>query len=235
MPTSSSTANQTTASAPHSRNGAVIVGAGRHAAEVIDALQSNGLPIHGCIDRSVPVGTEIYPNVRVVATDGDLTAIINDGFESIYLGIGGLANQDARRNWFDKLLVNDVAPPPLVHASAHIAPTVRLGTGTTVLARATIGPLSTIGQGCIIAQNAVITHHCRLADHVVIAPNATLAAGVRIDESATIGMNVTVLHDLHIGRRAWLINGVDVFQNIPANAVVKHHGPPASIRPAQSD
>ncbi|MCH7527555.1 MAG: hypothetical protein IID39_08970, partial [Planctomycetes bacterium] len=135
--------------------GVLVLGAGRHAAEVIDALVAGGVRVHGCLDSHVPAKTEIYPGVTVVGSDRDLSSMVADGFATVYLGIGGLGNLDVRIRFFQMLEGLGAAAPPLVHPAAHVAPTVELGAGTTVLARASIGPLTRIGRNCIITQNAV--------------------------------------------------------------------------------
>ena len=210
--------------------GALVIGAGRHTAEVLDALEAAGISVHGCLDARVPVGTEVYPGVEVVGRDTELGRFIDEGFTRVYLGIGGLGNLDTRIHWFRELEKLNVCPPVLVHPSAHVAPTAEIAEGTTVLARASIGPLTRVGRNCVITQGAVITHHCCIGDHVVVAPGALLAAGVVVGERATIGMGVSVYHDLKIGREAVVVNGVDVMLDVPEGAVAKHARMPAAIR-----
>lgn len=212
------------------RQAVLVLGAGRHAAEIIDALLANEIAVHGCLDARLPVGTEVYPGVRVVGADNDVEAMTGDGFDAVYLGIGGLDNLDARIDWFKRLESLGVLTPALIHPSAHVAPSATIGEGSCVLARASIGPLSRVGRGCMITQSAVITHHCRLGDYVMLAPNATLAAGVEIDDEATIGMGVTVFHDVRIGRRALIVNGVDLMHDVPAGQVVKWRDERAIVR-----
>lgn len=209
----------------------LILGAGRHAVEVIDALTACGTKIYGCLDARVPRGTEVFPDISVVGSDKDLAAMSADGFRTVYLGIGGLDNLDVRIRFFHQLEELGVVAPPLVHPAAHIAPSARVGHGTTVLARASIGPMTEIGRNGVITQNAVIAHHCRLGDHVVVAPSAVLAAGVTVGDEATIGMGVTIYHDLRIGRRALVVNGIDLMQDVPDDAVAKHHGAHAVVLP----
>lgn len=210
---------------------ALVVGAGRHAVEVLDALQAVGIGVHGCLDAKVGVGTEVYPGVRVVGSDRDLKALVSDGFRTVYIGIGGLSNLCARMRVFHLLQEWGAAPPALVHPSAHVAPTARIGAGTTVLARASVGPLSDVGRNCVITQGAIITHHCQIGDHVVIAPGAALAAGVTVGDETTVGMGVTIYADVCVGRGCVLVNGVHVMVEVPDESIVKHAGAPCVIRP----
>jgi len=209
---------------------ALVVGAGRHAVEVLDALEAAGVAVHGCLDAQVGLGAEVYRGVQVVGRDTELAKFVEDGFTRVYLGIGGLDNLEVRLRWFRELEELDVVGPALVHPSAHVAPSAQIGGGTTVLARASIGPLTRVGRNCVITQNAVITHHCCIEDHVVVAPGALLAAGVVVRERATIGMGVTVYHDVTIGREAVIVNGVDVMQDVPEGTVAKHGRVPVVIR-----
>ena len=213
-----------------SQTGVLVVCAGRHAIEVIDALNACGISVYGCLDGGIERGTEVYPGVKVVGSDRDLESMVADGFRSVYLGVGGLDNLSIRIRFFEQLESLGAVAQPLVHPAAHVAPTARLGRGTPVLAGASIGPLSTVGRNCVITQNAVITHHCTIGNHVVVAPNAVLAAGVTVNDEATIGMGVSVYHDLHIGRRSVVVNGIDLMQDVPDDTIVKHRGAPALLR-----
>lgn len=205
---------------------ALVLCGGRHAAEVIDALLACGIPIHGCLDAHLARGTEVFPGVSVIGSDDDLTAMIGDGYGTVYLGIGGLENLDARMRLFGRLKELGAAQPPLIHPSAHVADSATIGSGTTILARASVGPLSQIGENCILTQGSVVTHHCQIGDHVVLAPNATLAAGVTVGSEATIGMGVTVYHDVTIGKRSIIVNGIAVMQDVPDDCVMKHRSVP---------
>ncbi len=209
------------------RSEALVLCGGRHAAEVIDALIACGTQVHGCLDAALARGTEVYPGVTVVGSDDDLPAFVSDGFAHVYLGIGGFDNLDARIRLFRRLQELGVPPQPLVHPSAHVSSSAKIGIGTTILARASVGPLSSVGCNCVLTQASVITHHCRLGDHVVLAPNATLAAGVTVGEMATVGMGVTVFHDVTIGRRSVIVSGIHLMQDVPDDSVVKHRTLPA--------
>lgn len=219
---------------PHSErskaDGVLVLCAGRHAVEVIDALIACGILVHGCLDARIPQGTEIYPGVTVIGTDRDLRAYVADGFTKVYLGIGGLGNLDDRIRLLDQLAELSAVAPTLIHPTAHVAPTASLERGTTILARASVGPLSTIGFGSIITQNAVVTHHCVVGRHVVIAPNAVLAASVHVGDESTVGMGVTVYHDVRVGRRVTIVNGANVMVDVPDGATVKHQGVPTVVR-----
>ncbi len=210
-------------------DGVLVLCAGRHAVEVIDALTARGTRVFGCLDGRVKRGTEVCSGATVVGSDDDLESMVADGFRQVYLGIGGLDNLDVRIRLFERLERLGVVQPALVHPAAHVAPSVTLGRGSTVLACASIGPLSVVGRNCVITQNAALTHHCIIGDHVVIAPHAVLAAGVRVDNEVTIGMGVSVYHDLHIGRRSVVVNGVDLLQDVPEDSMVKHRSPPPVI------
>ncbi len=212
---------------------ALIVGGGRHAAEVIDALLAAGQRVHGCLDARLAAGSEVYPGVRVVGSDRDLRAMIADGFRRVYLGVGGLANLAARIRLFEQLVEFGCAPPVLIHPGAHVSPSARIGEGTTILARASVGPLSVVGRNSVLTQGSIVTHHCRIGDHVVIAPGAALAAGVEVGDESTIGMGVTVFADVRVGRRCVLVNGVAAMQNVPDDSILKHAGAPAVIRPRE--
>ncbi|MCH7526602.1 MAG: antibiotic acetyltransferase, partial [Planctomycetes bacterium] len=46
-----------------------------------------------------------------------------------------------------------------------------------------------------------------------------------VGDEATIGMGTTIYPDLHIGRRAVIVNGVNLTRNVPDHDVVKLRAP----------
>lgn len=220
------TSADTGGSTPPVRGEAIVVCGGRHACEVIDALVATGRRVYGCLDASLPVGTKVYPGVEVIGRDTDLPKFVGDGFARVYLGLGGLKNLPGRIAWYQTLRERGLLQEALIHPSAYVSPSASIGPGTTVLAGASVGAMSVVGDNCVITQGAVVTHHCVVGDHVVLAPQCALAAGVRVGGQATVGMGVTVYHDVVIGTRSVIVNGVHVVQDVPDDSVVKHRTVP---------
>ncbi len=60
-----------------------------------------------------------------------------------------------------------------------------------------------------------------IGDNVHIAPGAIIAGTVVINNDSLIGMGVTVFLGVKIGKNVVVNNGINVFDDIPDNVIVK--------------
>jgi sugar O-acyltransferase (sialic acid O-acetyltransferase NeuD family) len=109
---------------------------------------------------------------------------------------------------------------PVVHPTAFVCATVRLGAGTQVLAQAVVAADVRLGEVCIINHKASVDHECQLGDGVHVAPGATLCGCIRIGDNVMIGAGAVVLPNLTIGADATIGAGAVVTKDVPAGAVI---------------
>lgn len=115
----------------------------------------------------------------------------------------------------------------IIHPSAVVSKTAKIGSGTAILANTTVNPDARIGEGVIINTGAVIEHDCILSDCVHISPNATLAGGASVGEASWVGMGSNVLQNVAIGMQTVIGAGAVVINDIPSGVVAL--GVPAKI------
>ena len=89
--------------------------------------------------------------------------------------------------------------PVLVHPSAVVEDTVRIGEGTVIMAGAVIQADVVIGRHCIINTSSSVDHDCILGDYVHIAPGAHLCGGVQVGEGTLVGVGSRALPGAVIG------------------------------------
>jgi len=200
---------------------AVVIGGGRHAACVLDALGGSGFDVIGCLDDVKMIGFEVIPGAKVIDRIDHFDDLCHDSL-GVFIGVGGATDNEPRAKLFDRLARAGATFPPLVHRTAHVAPGVILGPGTVVLANATIGPGCVFGGNTIINQGANVCHHCTIGDHVHLAPGSILAGGCRIGTGSTVGMAATVFIDVEIGRWCLVDNGVAVTNNLADRTHLTH-------------
>ena len=100
-----------------------------------------------------------------------------DGNTEAYPAFGG---GSIRMKWLKRLADAGVAMPTLVHPSAYVSPTARIGAGSTVLPMAVVNTGVTVGMGCIINIGAMVDHDSIIGDGVHLAPGAIVKAENRI-------------------------------------------------------
>ena len=128
------------------------------------------------------------------------------------------------------LLSVGLHPFNVVHRTAFVASSVRIGQGTQILANASVCVEATLGDCCIVNTNAVVDHECRLGNGVHICPGATLAGCVTVGDFVMIGTGASVLPRITIGEGAIVGAGAVVTKDVPPHTVVV--GSPARpVRP----
>ena len=206
----------------------VCIGGGGHAAVVIDILQtlarSSGtdLSIVGFIDMMA--GAQAVLGVPCIGTDADLPSLVKaNQLTHFIVAVGSTkGGGDLRARLFSAAESVGLAP---FTASAVVADSACLGSGSVVMAGTVIQPRAEIGRNSIVNTRASIDHDCVIGDHVHVAPGAILAGGVVLDDGCHIGIGATIIQNLRIGRGATVAAGATVIRDVAAETVVK--GTPA--------
>jgi len=200
----------------------VIAGAGGHARSVIEAVRNGRVELEpvACTDPDPARAGSVLDGVPVVGGDDELARLLADGVEGACLGIGGVADNGPRARLYERLRGLGFALPTVVHASAVVASTARIGAATQVLAGAIVGPGAQIGENVIVNTGAIVEHDCQIADHVHLATRSALGGGVRIGAGAHVGIGACVLQGLEIGPEAVVGGGAVVIRWVAPGTVV---------------
>lgn len=195
---------------------AVVFGGGGHAAVVVDALCGQGYRIVGCIDDDPQAkGIEVLNGIGVLGDRALLPALLSDGIEFAFIGIGGATSNQARCEIFELLRDLGFRLPALIHARAYVSASSTIGAGTLVLPGAVVGPRCRIGSNVIINQGAQVCHDAVVGDGCHLTPGALIAGNCRIGPSSTIGMGAAVLFGTSIGRACLVHNNATVNTDVP--------------------
>lgn len=115
----------------------------------------------------------------------------------------------------------------LVHPTAILSPTSRLGSGCFVNLGAIIASRTQVGSHVIINRGVVIGHHVEVEDYATFGPGAKVAGSCVIGQGAYIGIGAVILDRLNIGAGAVVGGGSVVTRDVPSRAQVV--GVPARI------
>ncbi|MBF4517633.1 acetyltransferase [Flavobacterium sp. ANB] len=108
---------------------------------------------------------------------------------------------------------------PLVHSSALIAKSAKIGQGTFINKNVSINALAIIGENSILNTGCIIEHECVLHDAVHIAPGAVLAGNVQVGERTFIGANAVVKQGITIGKDVIIGAGSVVLKDVLDNEI----------------
>ncbi len=113
----------------------------------------------------------------------------------------------------------------LIHPSAVIARSAKLGEGVVVCPQAFVSADAVVGDLCAINGNASVGHDVRLGSFSTLSAHVDLTGWVQVNECAFFGSGARVLPKVKIGTGARIGAGAVVMRGVPADAVV--FAPPA--------
>ncbi|WP_445381934.1 acetyltransferase [Robiginitalea sp. IMCC43444] len=196
-----------------------LYGAGGHSQVILDLLADQPFQVTAIFDDHPegkhPKAPEVHPGISV-----DIKSFPFKGDPCI-IAIGDNA---ARARLSKELAPNFIT---LIHKTAVVSHSARLGTGTVVYAGAIIQPNTQIGEHVIINTAASVDHDNVIGDFVHISPKATLTGHVTVGEGTHIGAGAVVIPKIKIGKWCIVGAGAVVIKDVPDYAVVV--GNPAKI------
>lgn len=194
---------------------AVLIGAGGHARVMLDAARAGKrIDVVSVIDDDPAKHGMLFEGLTIEGDRSILPALRSRGVEAIVLGVGSTVVSPTRRSLFEWALSIGLELPPVVHPSAVIAPTARIGRACAVFAGAILNPHVQLGDNVIVNTAAVLDHDVTIGAHAHAAPGARLAGGVIVGEGAHIGIGATVLQGVHIGRDVMVGAGAVVLHDL---------------------
>jgi sugar O-acyltransferase (sialic acid O-acetyltransferase NeuD family) len=195
-----------------------VIGAGGHAKVVIRALQDLGHKVTMVFDDDPRLHGGSLLGIPIV---GPVERILEQPCRPTVIAIG---NNVMRR----RIAIRYNVPwLTVVHPLAMVDPSVRLGCGTVVLARAVIQIESYVGDHVIINHAATVDHDCVVEDYVHLAPGVHLAGNVTVEEAALLGIGSAAIPGMRIGAETTVGAGAAVIHHLPAHVVAV--GVPAKI------
>ena len=111
----------------------------------------------------------------------------------------------------------------IIHPTATISKTAKLGSGITIHPYVNIGPNTKIGNHVNIFSQSTIGHDTKLDDFAYVANNSSIGAYVEINQGGYIGMNATIKERVKIkkwsvvGMGSVVIKNVNAFKTVVGN------------------
>ncbi len=115
----------------------------------------------------------------------------------------------------------------LVHPSARVSRSARIGEGSIVSAGAIIAAHAQIGSHVIVNRGALIGHHTNIGDYVTLGPGVNIGGCCEISTAAYVGIGAIVLDKIAIGARS--IVGAGAVVTRPVADRVQVMGVPARV------
>lgn len=202
----------------------VVVGAGGHAAVLVEMLHDQGALIRALVCSDAPQRTALE-GIPVLSDDTVARDELDARDVRLVNGVGSLPGTTARREVFDRYRSWGFQFATVVSRLAHVSPSACLGEGVQVMPGAIVHTGARVGEDTIVNTGAIVDHDCDLGAHTHVAPGATLSGGVRTGESVHIGTGATVIQNIRIGDGAVVAAGAVVVRDLLAGDRIRPAAP----------
>jgi len=174
----------------------LVYGASGHGKVVADAGRSAGYALAGFIDDSSFKDGQEFFGAPVLAWERlmEQRRLWTDAV--IALGIG---DNDARERCFGLVTSAGWELVTVVHQSAVIAPSARVGVGTVLMAGTAVNPDASVEPGTILNTGSIVEHDNRIGRFVHLSPNVALGGHVTVGDRTHIGLGAVVLPGVEVG------------------------------------
>jgi perosamine synthetase len=187
----------------------VLVGYSGHALVVYEILQSMGKRVVGYFDKQANPDDPFH--LQYLGMESEDRAAEYLGRCDYVVSVG----DNLLRERLQTQLTQRFGPPiQMVHPSAQVSCTARLGDGVMVGAQAVINARARIGDGAICNTACVIEHECQVGAFAHVAPGAVLTGNVSLGARAFVGARAVAIPGTTIGENALVGAGTVVISDV---------------------
>ncbi|WP_077036110.1 acetyltransferase [Pelomonas sp. KK5] len=196
-----------------------LVGCGAYARELInwiaDAEAAGRLPpLAGFLDET-PDSLDGFPYTLAYRGRADDYEPVPG--EALVMAI---ADPNTKRRVADQLKAKGAWFATVIHPSAVIAGSARLGEGVTVCPFALVSADATVGDFVAINAMSSVGHDVQLGAFSTLSAHVDLTGRVIVGEEVFFGTGAKVLPGVKIGERAKIGAGALIMRNVKADAVM---------------
>lgn len=201
---------------------AIIIGAGGHAAELVDYIRYSNqyenvdseISIVGLLDDNY--GNYLKYNFDIPFL-GEITSHIvrHDVF---YLM--GIANLEYRKKFVNYFLKQGAKFTSYIHPSVSISSTATLGEGVVISPNVNLGPNSYVGDFSLVNSRASIGHDTKIGKFNFLSPNVCFSGFTEVGDENLFGINAATIPGIRIGDRNKIMAGMTLEKNVSNDEVV---------------
>lgn len=118
----------------------------------------------------------------------------------------------------------------LIHPTAYVAPTARVGAGCILSPYASVGSYAELDEHVLLVMYASVAHDSRVGRYCSFSPYAAVAGGSIIGPKVFLGPNALVTPLRQVGKESKIAAGSVVYRDVPERSLAT--GNPARILPA---
>jgi sugar O-acyltransferase (sialic acid O-acetyltransferase NeuD family) len=199
----------------------VLMGASGFARETVEAVRAmnacgTSWRLLGYLDDDPATWGTFLVGVPVLGGREELKSLPN---ASVVVCTGRADNYLSRPRIVNALGLPDERYATIVHPTAAVSMSSRIGPGSVLLACAVLTADVTIGSHVAVMSHVTLTHDNIVGDFATLASGVRLNGGVHIGEGAWVGAGAVVREERTVGAYALVGMGSVVLCDIPAYEV----------------
>ena len=205
----------------------LIVGAGGFGREVAewahDAWPAHRQLVAGMLSEDAGVLAGTRCPLPILGRPSDFQPVAGD---SLVLGIG---IPRVRRQVTESLLARGGRFLTLVHPTAVVAESARIGMGVVICPQAVVSVDTTLGDFAVLNYHTSLGHDAIVGDYSVLSPYATLGGSAAIGADVFLGLHATVGPRITVGDRTVISANSCALSPVPPDSLV--YGVPGRSAP----
>lgn len=194
----------------------LVLGAGGHAAVLVDVLRQLNHTIVGLVAKDKPKDVLVFAGIPYYSSDDDVLAFDKHAV-LLANGIGSLPGVNIRARVHLQFQQAGYQFVTVVSPRAIVSDYCCLADGVQVMPGAIINANSVIGEGTIVNSGAIVEHDCVIGAHNHIAPGAVLSGNVSTGDYVHIGTGAAIIQAIKIGSNVMVGSGATVTKNLDNN------------------
>lgn len=194
----------------------LLLGAGGHAAVVMDMLRQLNCTVVGVVAKDQPKSLGVFEGIAWHSSDDDVLSFDKDEVLLVN-AIGSLPGQEVRFKVQQKFKQLGYRFMTVVSPKAIVSDYALLSEGVQVMPGCIVNINASIGEGSIINSGAIIEHDCVIGRYNHVAPGAVLSGAVVTGDYVHIATGARVIQSIHIGEHALVGAGATVNKDLESN------------------
>ncbi|MES2762440.1 MAG: acetyltransferase [Bacteroidota bacterium] len=176
------------------------------------ATQDGHYHVVGFYDDYAAKGS-VLNNIEVLGKIAELEEHFSKGiFDVLMIGVG-YNHMSFRKTLFEKY-DHKIPFGNIIHSSAFVDPSVKLGTGVFILPGCTLDKSVVIGNNVLLNTSVCIAHDTTIGDHCFLSPRVSIAGKTHIKHSCVLGINSTIIDNINIEPEIKIAAGTVVIKSL---------------------
>lgn len=199
----------------------IIIGAGGHAAEIVDYIDSINKSLNFNKYKIVGLIDDNEDNYKHYEFKYEFLGKIKEhNIKESHLYVMGIANLAFRKKIIEKFKLTGAKFTSLIHPTAIISSTAIIGVGVVISHNVSIGPKVVIGDFNMLNSRCTIGHDSVLGDYNFISPQVAIGGNTKIGDENLLGTNSCTIPGMKIGNNNKIVAGMVVDKPVKDNETI---------------